>query len=260
MHGYDADVLVLEYCDREIQIVDKKMGESSMIKILMIDDDIEVLNINKKYFEEKDCKVEVAEFAYKGLQFAKIFKPDCILLDVMMPDLDGFSLCREIRKISDCPILFLSGKVSEDDKIEGFETGGDDYIEKPYSLRELYARIQGNIRRHAKVDAPKTNNMIIDLDPFYVDIENHKLLFGNEVIALSNKEYDLILFLAQNVGKEITFEEIGKKLWGTYFETDRRNVMVNMSRLRKKIERQTGVDNLIETVWAKGYKLVRIKH
>ncbi|WP_026509725.1 response regulator transcription factor [Butyrivibrio sp. LC3010] len=230
-----------------------------MIKILMIDDDIEVLDINKKFFEEKNCHVEVAELAIKGLQLAKTFNPDCILLDVMMPDLDGFSLCKEIRKITDAPVLFLSGKVSEDDKIEGFEAGGDDYIEKPYSLRELYARIQVSIRRHTKTNQYKKENMIIDINPFYIDIENHKLLYGEEEIALSNKEYDLILFLSQNIGKEITFEEIGLKLWGSYIESDRRNVMVNMSRLRKKIESQTGIDNLIETVWAKGYKLVKLK-
>ncbi|WP_044913647.1 response regulator transcription factor [Butyrivibrio sp. WCE2006] len=231
-----------------------------MTKLLMIDDDIEVLKINKKFFEEKNCLVEVADVAIKGLQLAKTFNPDCILLDVMIPDLDGFSLCREIRKITDVPILFLSGKVSEDDKIEGFESGADDYIEKPYSLRELYARIQVNIRRHTRTNRLKQESMTINLNPFFVDIENHKLMYGNEEIALSNKEYDLILFLAQNIGKEITFEEIGYRLWGTYIETDRRNVMVNMSRLRKKIESQTGIDNLIETVWAKGYKLVRLKN
>jgi DNA-binding response OmpR family regulator len=98
--------------------------------------------------------------------------------------------------------------------------------------------------------------MIIDLNPFYIDKEKHKLFYEEEEIPISNKEYDLILFLANNANKEITFEEIGIKLWGTYMESDRRNVMVNVSRLRKKIQDQTGVDNLIETVWSKGYKLV----
>lgn len=230
-----------------------------MIKILMIDDDLEVLQVNKKYFEENGCQVEMADSAIKGLQLTKIFNPDCILLDVMLPDYSGVSLCKEIRQNTDVPILFLSGKVSEEDKLEGFEAGGDDYIEKPYSLRELYARIQVNIRRHTKNIQFKKERMIIDFNPFCVDIENHKLLYADEEIALSNKEFDLVFFLAQNVDKEITFEEIGRKLWGTYVETDRRNVMVNMSRLRKKIENQTGIDNLIETVWSKGYKLRKIK-
>ena len=99
----------------------------------------------------------------------------------------------------------------------------------------------------------------MDLNPFFIDKEKHKLFYEEEEIPVSNKEYELILFLAENVGKEITFEEIGKELWGSYIETDRRNVMVNVSRLRKKIESQTGIDNFIETVWSKGYKLVKLK-
>ncbi len=231
-----------------------------MYKILMIDDDLEVLEVNKKFFLEKNCKVRLCSKATEALNMVDTFKPDCILLDVMMPEIDGFTLCRMIRKKTETPILFLSGKVSEDDKIEGFEAGGDDYIEKPYSLREVYVRIVAHIKRSGHRNADVSSNMIIDLDPFYLDKEKHKLFFGEEEIPISNKEYDLILFLAQNVNKEVTFEEIGIKLWGTYIETDRRNVMVSVSRLRKKIESQTGVDNFIETVWSKGYKLVHNKN
>lgn len=227
-----------------------------MYKILMVDDDLEVLEINKKFFEEKNCRVMICDKAKEALSKVESFEPDCILLDVMMPDIDGYTLCKQIRKKTNVPVLFLSGKISEDDKISGFEAGGDDYIEKPYSLREVYVRIVANIKRNAQKAPSRQNSMIIDLDPFYLDKEQHKLFYENNEIPISNKEYDLILFLAQNVNKEITFEEIGIKLWGTYIETDRRNVMVNVSRLRKKIQDQTGVDNLIETVWSKGYKLV----
>ncbi len=230
-----------------------------MYRILMIDDDLEVLEVNKKFFEEKDCSVMVCSDARKAPGLVESFLPDCIFLDVMMPEIDGFTLCRKIRKITNVPVLFLSGKVSEDDKVEGFEAGGDDYIEKPYSLRELYVRMLSHVRRSAASSTNENSNMVIDLNPFYIDKENHKLFYENEEIPVSNKEYDLILFLAKNVGKEITFEEIGTQLWGSYIETDRRNVMVNVSRLRKKIESQTGIDNFIETVWSKGYKLVKLK-
>ena len=230
-----------------------------MYKILMVDDDREVLEINQKFFEEKNCKVMICDKATEALSKVESFEPDCILLDVMMPGVDGYTLCRQIRKTTNVPVLFLSGKISEDDKVLGFEAGGDDYIEKPYSLREVYVRIVANIKRNSQKVQPKQNSMIINLDPFYLDKEKHKLFYEEEEIPISNKEYDLILFLAQNANKEITFEEIGIKLWGTYIETDRRNVMVNVSRLRKKIQDQTGVDNLIETVWSKGYKLVHHK-
>jgi DNA-binding response OmpR family regulator len=225
----------------------------------MIDDDLEVLEVNKKFFEEKDCKVKVCSRATEALDMVKTFKPNCIFLDVMMPEIDGFTLCRDIRQVTSVPVLFLSGKVSEDDKVEGFEAGGDDYVEKPYSLRELYVRMLSHVKRNAAAAHKEQGSMIIDLDPFFIDKEKHKLYYEDEEIPISNKEYDLILFLAVNVGKEITFEEIGTKLWGSYIETDRRNVMVNVSRLRKKIESQTGVDNFIETVWSKGYKLVKLK-
>lgn len=230
-----------------------------MIKILMIDDDLEVLEVNKRFFEEKDCKVEVCSDAMAALGLVKRFKPQCIFLDVMMPDIDGFSLCRQIREVTDVPVLFLSGKVSEDDKVEGFEAGGDDYIEKPYSLRELYVRMNSHVRKSMASAKKEKSSVMIDLNPFYIDKERHKLFCEGEEIPISNKEYDLLLFLAKNVGKEITFEEIGTQLWGSYIETDRRNVMVNVSRLRKKIESQTGIDNFIETVWSKGYKLVKLR-
>ncbi len=230
-----------------------------MKKILMIDDDREVLEINKKFLEEKGCRVMICSAASKGETLVKSFSPDCILLDVMMPGMDGITLCRKIRKITDVPVLFLSGKVMEEDKLDGFDAGADDYIEKPYSLNELYARILVHMRRSSKGANAKSEKMIIDMGPFLLDKEKHKLFYNNEEILLSIKEYDLILYLAQNIGKEVLFEDIGVKLWGTYTENDRRTVMVNVSRLRKKIEAQTGVDNLIETVWAKGYKLVNLK-
>ncbi|WP_029233686.1 response regulator transcription factor [Butyrivibrio sp. VCB2006] len=228
-----------------------------MYKILMVDDDFEVLQINKKFFEEKECEVRICNKPAEAMDIVQKFKPDCILLDVMMPEIDGYTLCRKIRVKTDVPILFLSGKVSEDDKVEGFEAGGDDYIEKPYSLREVYMRIVANIRRNSHKNTGRNNSLVIDLGQFSLDKEKHKLFYEDEEIIISNKEYDLMLFLAENANKEITFEEIGVRLWGTYIESDRRNVMVNVSRLRKKIQDKTGVDNLIETVWSKGYKLIK---
>lgn len=228
-----------------------------MTRILMIDDDHEVLEINRRFFEENNCIVEITDKAKESIKLVKRFKPDCVLLDVMMPEMDGLTLCREIRTLTGVPILFLSGKVSENDKIAGFEAGGDDYIEKPYSLREVYARIQVHVKRHNASKNANISKMIIRIGDFVINLESHKLFYNEEEIIISNKEYDLILFLAQKPNKLITFEEIGMKLWGSYIETDRRNVMVNVSRLRKKIESQTGIDNLIETVWSKGYKLVK---
>lgn len=226
-----------------------------MYRILLVDDDKEVLELNKKYFIKKECKVQTCENPVQAAALVTSFQPECILLDVMMPNMDGYQLCRQLRKLTDVPILFLSGKVSEEDKIKGFQCGGDDYIEKPYSIREVYARIVGNISRNRQLSKKNKINSL-EISPLTMDIENHKVFFGEEEIPLSNKEYDLLLFLARNPNKELTFEEIGNAIWNSYREEDRRSVMVNMSRLRKKITSYTMRDNLIETIWSKGYKLV----
>ncbi|MBR6637473.1 MAG: response regulator transcription factor, partial [Lachnospiraceae bacterium] len=131
-----------------------------MIKLLMIDDDAEVLEINKKYLTEEGFTVYTSSDPVKGIELAKKSKPDCIVLDVMMPGMDGYEVCSRIRAFSSVPIIFLTGKSSEDDKINGLVTGGDDYIVKPYSLRELKARIDVLLRR-AMNSAPKKETHIL---------------------------------------------------------------------------------------------------
>ncbi len=233
-----------------------------MYKILLIDDDSEVLAINKKFFEKHNCEVTVCADAKKGLALVKSLEPDCILLDVMMPEVNGYFLCKQIRQFSNVPILFLSGNVSEDDKIKGFQCGADDYIEKPYSLKEVYIRVIANIKRSKAIGAAaaavtKKSN-VIDIPPLHIDLESRKVTDEDdeEEIPLANREYDLLIYMAKRPNELITFEDIGKAIWGTYSDEDRKSIMVNVSRLRKKITDYTGRDNIIETVWSKGYKLV----
>ena len=226
-----------------------------MYRILMVDDDTEVLEINRKYFEEKECRVEICDEAERTVDVAKKFLPDCILLDVMMPEMDGFQVCRELRKITQAPILFLSGKVSEDDKIFGFESGADDYIEKPYSIKEVYVRIVSNIRRSKERLEKSGNSDILAVPPLKIETRQHKVYFHEEEIAFSTKEYDILIYLANHVNIDVTYEEIGKVVWGVYDENDRRSVMVYVSRLRKKLKNYTGMDNIISTVWSKGYRM-----
>ena len=158
--------------------------------------------------------------------------------------------------MTDVPILFLSGKISEEDKIRGFQCGADDYIEKPYSLKEVYFRIVANIRRHQQLLRKKDEN-IIEVFPLSIHLENHKVFYMQEEIPLTNREYDLLLCLAKCPDKPLTFREIGIYTWGSYREEDKKTVMVNVSRLRKKIVDYTGRKDLIETVWSKGYRINR---
>lgn len=226
-----------------------------MAKLLLIDDDAEVLNINKKFLTGEGFAVYTADDPALGIQYAQQIKPDCILLDVMMPGMDGYEVCAEIRTFSSVPIIFLTGKDSEDDKINGLVTGADDYIVKPYSLRELKARIDVILRRFTQAK-PKPDTNILTFQNLTVDKLAHKAFFKGEDLMLANREYEVLLYLVTHPNQEVTFEELGTALFGTYQEGDRRSVMVNVSRLRKKMTLDFELENMIETVWSKGYKFI----
>ncbi len=224
-----------------------------MSKLLLIDDDDEVLTINKKYLCREGFQVYTTSNPVQGIQLVKELQPDCILLDIMMPGMDGFELCSSIRRFSSIPIIFLSGKTSENDKITGLLTGADDYIVKPYSLRELKVRIDVLLRR-AKPSSPITQTNQISFGDLVIDKLTHKAFFKKEDLQLANREYEVLLYLASHPNQEITFEELGTALFGTYQEIDRRSVMVNVSRLRKKMSIDPLLERFITTVWSKGYK------
>ncbi len=228
-----------------------------MAKLLLIDDDKEVLAINKKYLSGEGFSVYATANPLQGIQFAKKNQPDCILLDVMMPEMDGFQVCREIREFTTAPIIFLTGKDSEDDKINGLITGADDYIVKPYSLRELKARIDVILRRLTQTKPTKTSDLLTFGD-LSIDKMAHKAFYKDEDLNLANREYEVLLYLATHPNQIVTFEELCHTLFGTFTEADRRCIMVNVSRLRKKMALDEDLENMIETVWSKGYKFIDI--
>lgn len=223
-------------------------------KLLLIDDDTEVLGINQKFFSDAGYSVTTAASAKEGLTLLKKHHFSCIVLDVMLPDIDGFQACENFRAISDVPIIFLSGCVTEDDRIKGLMSGADDYMIKPYSLRELAARIEVNIRRHTISKKATKDTSRLEFPPLSIDLLSHKVLWDREEIPLSNREFELLHLLATRPGQAFTFKEIGEHVWGSYLENDRRSIMVNVSRLRKKLEKYKGLENLIESVWSKGYR------
>lgn len=226
-----------------------------MIKLLLIDDDSEVLEINKKYLTGEGYTVFTTDDPQKGIEYTRSHQPDCIILDVMMPHMDGYEVCSMIRSFSSVPIIFLTGRDSEDDKINGLLTGGDDYIVKPYSLRELKARIDVILRRAMRT-FDNVSDHILTFGNLSVDQLAHKAFFKGEDLMLANREYEVLLYLATHPNQEISFEELGTALFGTYQELDRRSVMVNVSRLRKKMNLSYELENMIETVWSKGYKFI----
>ena len=221
-----------------------------MSLLYFIDDDKDVLEINRKYFTNAGYKVQTFLDAPAAIDAISHQKPDCIILDVMMPGMDGFTALSKIRELCTSPVIFLSGKDSEDDRIKGLLSGADDYMIKPYSLGELSARIQLQIRRQVSV---KTRDML-SYPPLSINTKEHKVFHYEDEIALSNKEYDLLLLLVNRAGKSVTFEEIGKSLYNTYIDDDRRSIMVLTSRLRKKLGLYSGLENAIESMYGKGYR------
>ena len=228
-----------------------------MATLLLIDDDKEVLQSNKRFLSEKGYQVYTFDVPEEGIRSAQKLKPDCFILDVMMPGMNGFEVCEALRKFTAAPIIFLSGKGDEEDKVKGLLRGGDDYVVKPFSLNELDARIKVLLRRQQQLKgAVQQNKSVLVFKNLKIDKIAHKAYFKGEDLGLANTEYMVLCYLASHPNKEITFEELGKELFGMYTENDRRSVMVNVSRLRKKLEIDTELLNYIETVWSRGYKFV----
>lgn len=227
-----------------------------MAELLLIDDDSDVLEINRKYLTGEGFTVHTADTPQIGIALAKKLNPSCIVLDVMMPGMDGFDVCKQIRTFSAAPIIFLTGKSSEDDKITGLLTGADDYLVKPYGLRELTARIQALLRRASMQISPLADSNVLTFRDLTIDKLAHKAFYKGEDLCLANREYEVLLYLATHPNQDVTFEALGTALFGVYSEDDRRSVMVNVSRLRKKMTIDYTLENMIETVWSKGYRFI----
>jgi len=226
-----------------------QMGGGTMPTLLLIDDDREMLEITSASFHDKGYQVRTAENAAQGLRLLASAAPDCVILDVMMPGMDGFETCKKIRETSAVPIIFLSGRVSEEDKVTGLSLSGDDYVEKPFGFRELEARVQAAIRRSAPTPAG-----VLSFPPLEINVAQHRVSCNGEELNLTAREYSLLYLLASSGGKAIPYEEIGVQIWGSYRIEDRGAVMVVMSRLRKKLEGNPVTARMIETVWSTGYK------
>jgi two-component system, OmpR family, lantibiotic biosynthesis response regulator NisR/SpaR len=226
-----------------------------MSNIMFIDDDLDMLSINSRYFSKEGYQVKTVSSAKEAVPILAAFSPDCIILDVMMPDQNGYETCRELRLYTNAPIIFLSGCSSENNKIKGLLIGGDDYLTKPYSFRELSARIQVQIRRTSGIVHSNT----IAYPPLSINLALRKVFYKDDEISLTNREYDLLYLLVINIGKTVTFEDIGKHMWGTYSENDRKTIMVTASRLRNKFASYEALNDLVQSVRSKGYMFSHYK-
>lgn len=223
-----------------------------MYKVLVADDEKDVVSLLKDYFEMNDYTVITA---YSGLEAVEkaALKPDIILLDVNMPDGDGLEVCRKIRDFVSCPILFLTARIEDSDKISGFAAGGDDYIIKPFSITELGARVSAHIRRDHRVSAKSNVRFFGSLA---IDYTAKTVSSDGIEIDFAKKEFQIIELLSVNCGQVFDKERIYEKIWGYDAEGDASVVAEHVRRIRAKLQK-SGEENHIETVWGMGYKWIK---
>ena len=233
-----------------------------MKKVLLIDDDASIIEVLRLYFEKEGYTVSTCMQGDKAVATFNVAKPDIIILDLMLPGMDGNDICREIRKNSDVPIIMLTARTDTLDKIIGLELGADDYVPKPFEPKELLARVKAVLRRSEKsataapvVEEVSTNKDVIEYPGFSVDKIKYVVTVDGEEIYMPPKELELLFFLASNPNRVYTREQLLENVWGYDFYGESRTVDVHVKRIREKIENPEREQNWsIKTVWSKGYK------
>lgn len=223
-------------------------------KILIVEDEQAISDIVKYNLEKEGYGVNVAYNGEEGLTKAYEDDHDLVLLDVMLPKLDGFQVCRKIRETLNTPIIMLTAKEEEVDKVLGLELGADDYITKPFSMRELLARIKANIRRNESIDAALNNNHeIIDTGDLVINLTEYEVKKNGGTIELTLREFELLKYLATQENKVFSREQLLKEVWGYEYYGDIRTVDVTVRRLREKVEENSSSPKYILTKRGIGY-------
>ncbi|MHC1741299.1 MAG: winged helix-turn-helix domain-containing protein [Anaerolineaceae bacterium] len=231
-------------------------------KILIIEDEVSLQETLAYNLSHQGYDVKVSGNGRDGLAAARSWKPDLILLDVMLPFMDGFEICKTLRLETDIPIIILTAKTDEIDRVVGLEIGADDYVIKPFSMRELLVRIKTRLRFFHQLEDLKVNksslentsNEILTFDTLILDTKRHEVKVAECIIPLKPKEYELLLFLVENRGRAVSRDLILEKVWGWDFAGDSRTVDVHVRWLRSKIESDPAQPTRILTVRGAGYR------
>jgi len=221
------------------------------IKIMVVDDDSNICELLRLYLEKEGFQAVVMPDGEQALAAFDTVKPDLILLDVMMPRLDGWQVCREIRKKSQCPIIMVTAKGEVFDRVLGLELGADDYIVKPFETKEVIARIRAVLRRSGVSDQKKER--VVEYEGLSINRENYELRVNGTAIDTPPKEMELIFHLASNPNRVFTRDQLLDEVWGFEYYGDSRTVDVHVKRLREKLDGVSDRWNL-KTVWGVGYK------
>lgn len=226
-----------------------------MSKILIIEDEEAIADLEKDYLELSGFEVEIQNNGDVGLQEALFKDFDLIILDLMLPGMDGFEVCKRIRDEKNVPILMVSAKKDDIDKIRGLGMGADDYMTKPFSPSELVARVKAHMARYDRLvgSSPK-NSDIVEIRGLRIDKTARRVYVDGEEKNFTNKEFDLLTFLAENPNHVFTKEELFRKIWGMESIGDIATVTVHIKKIREKIEYDSAKPQYIETIWGVGYR------
>lgn len=224
-------------------------------KILVVDDDPTIKNLVELYLKNDGYNVDTACDGKKALECVEKEEYDLVILDVMMPALDGIETCLKIRENHTMPIIFLSAKDEEIDKIKGLTVGADDYISKPFSSMELLARVKAQLRRYKKFNNAPKNKNIIEIEDLTINTDTHEVTVRGQRVKLTPKEFDILECLATNKGIVFTVEKLYEQVWKEAFAVSDTSIVVHITNLRQKIEINPKEPQYIKTVWGVGYKI-----
>lgn len=224
---------------------------STMSTILVVEDEESVRELVRMYLENEGFRVETASDGEEALNKVKANTPDLIILDIMLPKFDGWTVCREVKKTSNVPIIMLSARTEEFDRVLGLELGADDYIPKPFSPREMVARVRAVLRRTSA--SPEATGRVITYRGLTIDRDANRVVIRDKEVAMTPREFELLWFLACHPGRVYSREQLLEEVWGYEYLGDGRTVDTHIKRLREKLHAD-GEVTYIKTVWGRGYK------
>ena len=226
-----------------------------MSKILIIEDDRDIAEVERDYLAINGFDTDITDNGITGIDSVKQNEYNLVLLDLMLPGLDGFAVCKKLREITDIPILMVTARKEDIDKIRGLGLGADDYIEKPFSPNVLVARVKANLAQYERLKkTDEKKETVIDIGDYKINTSSHRVYKHGEEIELKNKEYELFLFLVMNADIVFDKESLYEKIWGLDSLGDTATVAVHINRLREKLEDDPSNPKHIQTVWGAGYR------
>lgn len=225
-----------------------------MKNILLIEDEVSIAELQRDYLEINDFNVDIEHTGNVGLQRALKGNYDLIILDIMLPGINGFDICKQIRAVKNIPILLVSAKKEDIDKIRGLGLGADDYITKPFSPSELVARVKAHLARYERLSGSPTKSNTVFIHGISIDKSSRKVNINGEDLPFTTKEFDLLVFLMMHPNQVLNKEQLYENIWGFDSAADVSTVTVHIGKLRSKIERDPAHPKLLETVWGAGYR------